>query len=110
MNFLISDAWAEAVPAANQPSPWGSLVLMGFVLVIFYVFLILPQQRRTKEHRKMVESLAKNDELITSGGMLGKVTDVDESFVTLEIAAEVKVKVKKSAVAALVPKGTYKAS
>ena len=110
MSFLISDAWAEAAPAADQASPWGSFVLMGFVLVIFYVLMVLPQQKRAKELRKMLEALAKNDEVVTSGGLLGKVTDVDESFITLEIAAGVRVKLKKSAVASVVPKGTYKSS
>jgi preprotein translocase subunit YajC len=70
--------------------------------------LIRPQMKRTKEHRKMVETLAKNDEVVTSGGLLGKITDVDESFITVEIAEGVRVKVQKTAVTSLVPKGTAK--
>lgn len=86
---------------------------MGFVpliviFVLFYFLLLRPQMKRAKEHRKMVETLAKNDEVVTGGGLLGKITDVDESFVTLEIADGVRVKVQKTAVTSLMPKGTAK--
>ena len=86
---------------------------MGFVpliviFVLFYFLLIRPQMKRAKEHRKMVETLAKNDEVVTSGGLLGRITDVEESFIRVEIAEGVRVKVQKSAVTSLVPKGTAK--
>ena len=86
---------------------------MGFlpllvIFVLFYFLLIRPQMKRAKEHRKMVETLAKNDEVVTSGGLLGKITDVDDNFITVEIAEGVRVKVQKTAVTSLVPKGTAK--
>jgi preprotein translocase subunit YajC len=108
MSWFISDAWAEAAPAAT---PQGGL--MGFlplvvIFVLFYFLLLRPQMKRAKDHRKMVESLAKNDEVVTSGGLLGRVIEVEESFLTMEIAEGVRVKVQKNAVTSLVPKGTAK--
>ena len=86
---------------------------MGFlplivIFILFYFLLIRPQMKRAKDHRKMVETLSKNDEVVTSGGLLGKIVDVEESFITVEIAEGVRVKVQKTAVTSLVPKGTAK--
>ena len=108
MSLLISDAWAEAAPAAPQDAGLMGFVPLIVIFVLFYFLLIRPQMKRAKEHRKMVETLAKNDEVVTSGGLLGKITDVEESFITVEIAEGVRVKVQKSAVTSLVPKGTAK--
>lgn len=108
MSLLISDAWAEAAPAAPQDPGLMGFVPLIVIFVLFYFLLIRPQMKRAKDHRKMVEALAKNDEVVTSGGLLGKVVDVGESFLTVEIAEGVRVKVQKNAVTSLVPKGTTK--
>lgn len=107
MSFFISDAWAEAAPAAQDPGLMGFLPLI-IIFVIFYFLLMRPQMKRAKEHRKLVEALGKNDEVVTSGGILGKITDVEESIITVEIAEGVRIKVQKSAVSSILPKGTVK--
>ena len=108
MSFLISDAWAEAAPAAAQEPGLMGFVPLAVIFVLFYFLLIRPQMKRAKDHRKMVETLSKNDEVVTSGGLLGKIIDVEESFIRVEIAEGVRVKVQKNAVTSLVPKGTAK--
>ncbi len=108
MSFFISDAWAEAAPAAAQDAGLMGFLPLIIIFVIFYFLLMRPQMKRAKEHRKMVEALSKNDEVVTSGGILGKVTDVEESMITVEIAEGVRVKVQKSAVSSILPKGTVK--
>ncbi len=109
MSFFISDAWAEAAPAV-APGGLKMMDLGMFVLIfiVFYFMLIRPQMKRAKEHKKLIEALAKNDEVVTSGGLLGKITRVDESFIAIEIASGVEIKVQRSAVTSVVPKGTYK--
>ncbi len=107
MSFFISDAWAEAAPAAVSPSIMEFVPLL-LIFVVFYFLLIRPQMKRAKEHKKMTEALAKNDEVVTTGGLLGKIARIDESFVTLEVAEGVEIKVQRSAITALMPKGTYK--
>ena len=109
MNLLISDAWAQAAGAPQQGSLMSLLPLIA-IFVVFYFLLIRPQQKRAKEHKKMTEGLAKGDEVITNGGTLGKITDVGESFVTVEVANGVEVKVQRAAIQALMPKGTIKSS
>lgn len=109
MSFFISDAMAEGTAAA---APAGAdllgLLPLIVIFVIFYFLLIRPQVKRAKEHKKLTESVSKGDEIVTGGGMLGKVVDVNENFVTLEIATGVNVRIQRQSVAALVPKGTYK--
>lgn len=109
MSFLISNAWAEgANAAAQQSSPYGSLIMLGLLFAVFYFLLIRPQAKRAKEHRSMVQALAKGDEVVTNGGTLGKITDVGEQFVTLEVADGVNIKLQRSAVQTVLPKGTIK--
>jgi preprotein translocase subunit YajC len=78
--------------------------------VIFYFLLFRPQQKRAKEHQNLVSKLATGDEVVTTGGLLGKVTDVGDTFVTLEIADGVRIKVQKVQITQLMPKGTLKSS
>ena len=109
MSFFISDALAETAPAQAQGDPFGPLIMMVLIFVLFYFLLIRPQAKRAKEHKQMVEALSKNDEVVTNGGLLGKIVDVEDGgFLTLEIADNVKVKIQRQAIAALLPKGTYK--
>lgn len=110
MSFFIEEAFAEGVaqqPAA--PSPWINLVLLGGMVVVFYFLLWRPQNKRQKEHQNLMGSLNKGDEIITNGGLLGKITKVTDDFITIEIANNVSVNIQKSAVSAALPKGTIKA-
>ena len=109
MSFFISDAMAEGAAAAGQQGGGllGMLPLL-LIMVLFYFMLIRPQTKRAKEHKNMVEALAKGDEIVTNGGLLGRVNDVGESFLNVEIADGINVKIQKQSVASLVPKGTYK--
>lgn len=109
MSFFISDALAEGGAAAPAPDAGGLLGLLPLLVIflIFYFLLIRPQVKRAKEHKKLTESISKGDEVVTSGGLLGKVVEADENFVTMEIAANVTVKVQRHAIVNLVPKGTY---
>jgi len=83
---------------------------LGGIFVLFYFLLIRPQNKKQKEHRQMVEALSAGDEVVTAGGVLGKVTDVSDQFLTLEIASNVSVKVQRHTVAAVLPKGTVKSA
>lgn len=107
MSFFISDAIAAA-PAAAQPDPITSLMLPVGLVVLFYFFLIRPQSKRQKEHKEMISGLQKGEEIVTSGGLLGKVTNVGENFVTVEISKDVSIHVQKNSVQAIMPKGTIK--
>ena len=110
MSFFISDAIAQGTGAAQgQPGFFGpQLVMLIAIFVLFYFLLIRPQSKRAKEHKQMVESLSKGDEVVSNGGMLGRIADMDENFITLEIADGVKVKIQRQAVMTLIPKGTIK--
>lgn len=108
MSFFISDAIAAAPAAAAQPDPITSLMLPVGLVVLFYFFLIRPQSKRQKEHKEMISGLQKGEEIVTSGGLLGKVTNVGENFVTVEISKDVSIHVQKNSVQAIMPKGTIK--
>jgi preprotein translocase subunit YajC len=109
MNALIPDAWAQGAPAATG-SPYGFMFMMVAFVVIFYFMLIRPQQKKAKEHQAMLSKVAVGDEVVTTGGLLGKVVEVGDSFITLEVAEGVRVKVQKFQVASLMPKGTLKSA
>lgn len=106
MSFFISDAMAAGGQAAE--SSFASLIPLLLIFVIFYFLLLRPQMKRAKDHKKMTAALAKGDEIVTSGGLLGRITKLDDSFITLEIAEDIKVKVQRSAVGSMMPKGTLK--
>jgi len=109
MSFFISDAMADAGAAAAQTAdPLVSLILPIGLVVLFYFFLIRPQSKRQKEHKQMVNELQKGEEVLTSGGILGKVTNIKDDFITLEIAKDVSLQIQKSAVQTIMPKGTIK--
>jgi preprotein translocase subunit YajC len=109
MNGLISDAWAQAAPGAAGGQFQFALLMVAFI-ALFYFMLIRPQQRRAREHQALVSKLAAGDEVVTSGGLLGRITDVGDVFVTLEVADGVRVKVQKAQVTQLMPKGTLKSA
>ncbi|HWX68271.1 MAG TPA: preprotein translocase subunit YajC [Steroidobacteraceae bacterium] len=109
MNGLITDAWAQAAPGAGGGQFQFALLMAAFI-ALFYFMLIRPQQRRAKEHQALLTKLASGDEVVTSGGLLGRITDVGDTFVTLEVADGVRVKVQKAQVTQLMPKGTLKSA
>ena len=110
LNFFISDAFAEGAAGPAGQSTQGILGFLPLIVifVIFYFMLIRPQSKRAKEHRNMVANLGKGDEVVTNGGLLGKIIEMGENFITLELADGVQVKVQRQAISALMPKGTMK--
>lgn len=103
--MFISNAYAA--PAAATPD-WTSFLPLIIIFVLFWFMLIRPQMKQAKEHRKMLEALQKGDEVVTTGGVAGKIVKVGDSFVALEIAPEIVVQVQKHTVQTLLPKGTLK--
>ncbi len=109
MSFFIADALAQDAPAAaQQPGLLEALFPFIILFIVFYFLLIRPQSKRAKEHKKMVEALAKGDEVLTQGGIYGKIIEVAEEAVTIELADNVQVKLQRAAVASILPKGTIK--
>lgn len=106
MDFFISAAYAQ--DGAPQQSVAFNLLFIGGMFVLFYLILWRPQSKRAKEHRQLVSELAKGDEVLTSGGLLGKVTKVSDDYVTLQVADNVELCIQKASVAAALPKGTIK--
>jgi len=105
MDFLIASAMAQDM-GAQQPSVWGSLIPLILIVVIFWFLLIRPQMKRNKEHRELVSGLSVGDEVVSAGGLLGKITEVGDSFVAVKLADNVTVKLQRHSVAQVVPKGT----
>ena len=106
LEFFINNAWAQGSP---QTGGGGSFLFMIIIFfVIFYFMLIRPQTKQAKEHRQMVESLSKGDEIVTTGGMLGRINKIGDNFIAIEIASNTEIKVQKNAVSAVMPKGTMK--
>ena len=105
--MLISPAYAQAAGGSTEQQILGFLPII-LMFVVLYFLMIRPQMKRAKEHRTMLEALKKGDEVVTSGGLVGKVTKVGESYVTIEVAG-MEMHVQKSAVQTLLPNGTIKA-
>jgi len=107
MEWLIPSAYAQAAGGA-QPNAFVQLLPLVLIFVVFYFLLIRPQAKRAKEHKAMVAALAVGDEVVTSGGLLGKITETGDQFLTVEIADGVRVKVQRHTVGTVLPKGTLK--
>jgi preprotein translocase subunit YajC len=105
LDFFISNAWAADAP---QPGGIMSMLPLFILFAVFWFFLIRPQMKQAKEHKNLVEALAKGDEVATNGGMLGKINEIGDNFILLEIAKEVQVKIQKNAISTVLPKGTMK--
>ena len=108
--MLISNAFAQAAPAAAQDpmsSITGMLPLI-FMFVVLYFLMIRPQMKRAKEHKALLEGLQKNDEVLTQGGIVGKVVSLSDAYITVEVAANTQIIVQKQAIGAVLPKGTIK--
>ena len=109
--MFISTAYAQTAPAAAQggiESSLMSLLPLILMFVVLYFIMIRPQMKRQKEHKAMVDALAKGDEVVTAGGMLGKVAKIGETYISVELASGVEVQMQRSAVATVLPKGTVK--
>lgn len=106
-SFFISDAIAQT-GSGSGTQQFTSIAMMVGLFVIFYLLLIRPEQKRRKEHQSMVAGLAKGDEIVTMGGMLGKITAVGDNFLTVQVANEIEIKIQKVSVQAMMPKGTFK--
>ncbi|MHB8311192.1 MAG: preprotein translocase subunit YajC [Metallibacterium sp.] len=111
MDFLIPSA--HAAGAAPEASGGGGLQFIIMMVVLFglmYFMMIRPQMKRQKELKKMISELAKGDEVITNGGLVGRIDAMDESFISLEVAPNVTVRIQRQAISAVLPKGTLKTS
>jgi preprotein translocase subunit YajC len=108
MSFFISDAYAAAAPAAQQPGMEG-LIFPIAILVFFYFLFLRPQAQRAKEKKQMTAALNKGLEVVTAGGILGKIVDLDDNFVKLEVGDETFIQVQRQSIETMMPKGTYKA-
>lgn len=107
MDFFISSAFAQ-----DAAAPGGLMSFLPLIVIfaVFYFMLIRPQMKRAKEHRNLVSALGKGDEVVTNGGLLGKITDLSDAFVTVEIAEGVQIKLQRNAVTTVMPKGTIKSA
>jgi len=107
MSFFISDAMAAA-PSAQAPGMEGMLFPVG-VLLFFYFLFLRPQSKRAKEKKQMLSTMTKNTEVVTSGGILGKIADLDDNFVKLEVGENTFIQVQRQSIESIMPKGTFKA-
>ncbi|MGI9201830.1 MAG: preprotein translocase subunit YajC [Woeseiaceae bacterium] len=107
MDFLIQTAHAQG---AEQASPFGMLLPMVVIFAAFYFLLIRPQQKKQKAHTALVSALSEGDEILTAGGILGKITGVSEHYVIVKVAENTEIKMQKSSVAQVVPKDTFDAA
>ena len=105
--MFISPAYAQAAAGSTESTLMGLLPLVLMFVVLYFV-MIRPQMKRQKEHRAMIDALAKGDEVATAGGLLGKVTKLGDSHLSVELAAGVEVQLQRSAVVQVLPKGTIK--
>ena len=107
IDFLIPAAFAQAAETGGSPIPLDLLIIVAFA-VVFYLIVWRPQSKRTKEHRALVSSLAIGDEVIANGGLVGRIVQVDDQFILLEVADGVELKLQRGAVMQALPKGTLK--
>lgn len=106
--MFISNAYAQAAAGGDTTSSIMGLLPLLLMFVVLYFVMIRPQMKRQKEHKAMVEALSRGDEVVTAGGLAGKVTQVEEAYISLEIAPNVSVQVQRNAVAQVLPKGSLK--
>lgn len=110
--MFISEAFAQAAPAAAASDSLfgslGSMLPLVLMFIVLYFVMIRPQMKRQKESKTMIDALAKGDEVVTTGGMLGKISKVGDTFLSVEIASGVEIQVQRGAVVQVLPKGTVK--
>ena len=105
--MLISPAFAQG-SALGTEAGWAGFLPIVLMFVLLYFMLIRPQSKRAKEHKAMTEALQKGDEVVAAGGMVGRITKVKDSYISLEVAPQVEINVQRGAVQTLLPKGTIK--
>ncbi len=105
MNWIIPSAMAQAA-AQPQPSLLSSIIPLLIIILIFWLLIIRPQMKRNKQHRELIAEIGVGDEVVTAGGLLGKVTQVGDSFISVQLADQVTVQLQKQSVSQVVPKGT----
>ena len=109
LSIFFSTAYADTAGAApQQGSPWTTVIMLVVMFAIFYFLLIRPQSKRAKAQRELLASIGKGDEVMTSGGIMGKIVEVEDTVLSLEIAPNVVIKIQKAAIANSLPKGTIK--
>ena len=108
LDLLISPAYAQAAGAGTQGSSMSMLFMMPIFVLLMYFMVIRPQMKRAKEHKALLEKLAKGDEILTSGGLAGTVTQIDENFISMEVSPGVNVRVQRAAISSVLPKGSLK--
>lgn len=106
--MLISSAYAQAAAGGDAQSSLMGMLPLILMFVVLYFVMIRPQMKKAKEHKAMIEALAKGDEVVSAGGMLGKVSKLEDGYLTLEISNGVEVQLQRSAVVQVLPKGTLK--
>ncbi|HNV83461.1 MAG TPA: preprotein translocase subunit YajC [Arenimonas sp.] len=109
LDFFISPAAAQSA-AAPAAGGFGLLIMIAVMFVVMWFLMIRPQMKRQKEHRELISKLSKGDEIITSGGIAGRVDDLGDNFITVEIADNTKIKLQRNAITAVLPKGTLKSA
>ena len=110
MDFFIENAYAQVGGEGGVGGMLTTFAPLILIFVVFWFLLIRPQQKKAKEHRAMVGALSKGDEVVTNGGLLGRITAVGDTFITVEVAERMEVRVQRSAVSNLMPKGTIKSA
>ena len=105
--MFISEAFAQTATAAGPESSLMSLLPLVLMFVVLYFIMIRPQMKRQKEAKAMVDALAKVDEVITSGGMIGRISKMGETYMHVEVANGVEIQIQRGAVVQVLPKGTY---
>ena len=106
--MIISSAYAQAAPAGGDPGGFIGFLPIILMFVLLYFLMIRPQMKRSKETKAMIEALQKGDEVVTAGGIVGRISKMGEQYVSLEIAPNTEISVQKAAVQMLLPKGTLK--
>ena len=104
--MLITPAWAQGAPAAG--GGFESLILIVLMFAVLYFLMIRPQMKRAKEHKTMIEALQKGDEVVAGGGLLGRISKISDTYVTVEVADKVEIQMQRGAVQLVLPKGTIK--
>ena len=107
--MLISNAYAQAAGGASQTDTLLTFLPMIAIFVVFYFLLIRPQQKKAKETRSMLDALEKGNEIVTAGGIVGRITKLSDQYATVEVAPNVEMTIQRGAISQLLPKGTIKA-
>jgi len=108
LDFLISPAYAQAAPAGGTGADYLQFLPLVAIFVVFYFLMLRPQQKRAKETKAMLEALQKGDEVVTAGGIVGRIAKLSDQYATVEIASGVEVTMQRQAVAQVLPKGSLK--